>query len=815
MAGPGQVLVSQRIANTTGQHFEFKSVGLLQVRGIRDPLPAFELIGKSRVSPQRPQAGFANLLVGRDQELGHLDALLADGKAGHGRVLRLDGQPGVGKSRLVAEWIERARDADLGFQAVLGICDSTVRNVAYRPWQQVFHALLGLSEDAKPTQQLQQVEAAIASSHPDWSIRLPLLGDLMGLPFPDNATTRSLDSEARQDAVFAFALEVLQAVAAARPLLIVIEDAQWVDEPSQGLCLALGRIIGDLPIVLAIVHRSPSADARPVLPELDHLSAYETFTLPELGRHEVSEIARNRLEGKVEPLLIDIILAQTDGNPFFVEELLEALRETGRLSWGEDGGWNLSEEALRALYHAGCLLGGKSSWSLAPDASAVAGVLGLSDNIHDLVQSRLDRLDDAHQLTMKVASVIGRDFELNLLAAVHPAGADPRALEEQMEAITARDLVRLSQATPVRTYSFKHHITQEVMYEILPGNQQRTLHGAVGEALEGWQPEAVERLAYHFSRSTRVDRAVFYLDRAGYKAQRAYANQIALRYYDQALTFENRWEWHEHKAEVLHILGQPQEEREALETLQMAPGAPAYSVNYHWGRYYEATADFLQAQGCLETALAASREKEDRLGQVRCLSGLGGIATRQGDFSGAQIWYDRARDLLARDGARAADKATALVRVLNGLGIAHAQQEHFTEASACWEEALHISRDSGNAMEEAQALNNLGLLAAAQREFSKALTYHAQALAIRRAIGYRVGQGSSLYNLAVAYTDSGDYGQAQAALAQAIDIHHATGDLWNEAKAQNLSGVLLLLLGQWERAKDAFTTRGLAGRRDR
>jgi adenylate cyclase len=801
-AGPGQVLVSQRIANAAGQHYEFRPIGLLQVKGIREPLPAFNLIGRALVSPQRPRARFGNLLVGRDEEMERLHALLASASAGRGWVVRVEGQAGVGKSRLVAEWLERARDEDLDFQVAVGACDSAARNLAYRPWQQVFHILLGLSQGAAPAQQWQKVEAAIAGLNPGWPVRLPLLGDLMNVPVPDNATTSGLNPEARQEAILALAIDVLQAKAASQPLLIIIEDAHWLDEPSQGLCLALGRIITGLPIVLAVVHRSPTAETPHMLPELDRLPGYKGLTLSELGRPEVYKVIRNRLEGKAEPPVLDIVLAQTDGNPFFVEEFLEALREAGRLSRNEEGGWALSQETLDALYKAGCLLGERGSWSLAPDAPSVAGVLGLSDDIHDLVLSRLDRLDEAHKLTLKIASVIGRDFGLNLLAAIHPHGMDPQMLDAQMVEIAGRDLVHLAEETPSRTYSFKHHITQEVMYEILPDDQRRELHGAIGEALEQWQPEGVELLAYHYYRSRRVDRAVFYLDRSARKAQRAFANEIALRYYDQALVLESRWAWFAGKAEVLHVLGRREAEREALEALRAVAGAPAFDANYHWGRYFEAIADYPQAQAHLERALDLCQSTADVLGQVRCLVDLGGVATRQGMFGAAQTWYERALALLPRRGTRAIDETTALARVLNGLGIAHVQQEHFDQARTCWDRALQVGHDSGNLLEEAQALSNLGLLSAAQRDFAGALAYHQKALEIRRTIGHRAGEGSSLYNMAAAYISSGDYGQAETILSKALELHRATGDLWNKVKVQNLSGVLWLLLGEWERAVD-------------
>ena len=274
------------------------------------------------------------------------------------------------------------------------------------------------------------------------------------------------------------------------------------------------------------------------------------------------------MEGPVDDLALAFIQRQAQGNPFFTEELVDALREGGHLQpVGE--AWCLSPKLVEALRMANCLVRAGDAWRLAADAPLAALNLGVPGSIHGLVLSRVDRLPEAAKLTLKVASVIGRVFALDLLTAAHPAALDPATVSEQFGLFQARDFARLETPQPRATYIFKHNITQEVVYRTLLETQQRDLHVAVARALEAQQPGAVEQLAHHYQHSDLTepsvrDRAMHYLDAAARRARHDYANETALAYYDRALALETRCDWLQGKVESLHILGRREEETAAL-----------------------------------------------------------------------------------------------------------------------------------------------------------------------------------------------------------------------------------------------------------
>jgi adenylate cyclase len=806
-AGPGQILVSKRIADAAGR-YEFQALGKAMLKGCQSPLPVYAPLGKRLPSSPRLATAFTTPLIGRDDELAQAARIMESVEAGAGRILRLRGVAGVGKSRLAAEFVERATNH--GLRVTMGSCESTGQTIAYTPWRQISRALFGLM-DQPIGEQIAQVKVAVSDLNPDWLLRVPLLGDLLGLPIPDNEITAAFDPQLRQESLFALVVEIMEALARRQPLLLFIEDVHWMDEVSLGLTMALAQSLAHTPILLMVVHRPAADGTRPLLPDLNRLPSYRHIDLQELSSPEVTALMKERLNGAPSTLTLDLVQAVAQGNPFFVEELVTALRESEALQPEDDGGWVLSEPLFEKLRIANCLEQEGKSWRLTESAPLSVADLGIPDTVHGTVLARFDRLPEPHKLTMKVAGVIGRAFELDLLAGAHPMHPDRRVLSMQMDMLQTRDFIR-SDAPPEvthpsqqQTYVFKHNITQEVVYQTLLEDQQRALHRAVGGALEQAQPQAVERLAYHYSRSGMREKALFYLDRTARKAQAEYANETAINYYDQALAIETHWERYRGKVEALHILGRREDERTALTALDGIPETPSFDVAYLWGRYYEAIGDYSDARANIEWALSAC-SIQNLPHKTRCLVKLGLIARKRGHYDRAKESYTQALELL-QDADRAKSEtasASAHLAALNGLGTIHRQQGEYNEARRCYERSLALSRAEENRIEEAKALSNLGVTAFYQRDFDQAQTFHRQALEIRRAIGDRAGVGISLGNLALALRDAGDYDQAQSYLSEALTIQQAIGNRYDEANVWNDLGVIYLLAGDLSQARNCF-----------
>ncbi len=802
LAAPGQILVSGRVAASIADQVHLDSLGTIRVKGKSEPLPLFAVLGERQRLSEHMSTLFATALVGRELELEQMTSVSVSTLSGQGQILRLVGSAGVGKSHLAATVMAQAQAQS--FQVAVASCQSIEQTVAYASVRQIARQLLGIPEGVDVQAQIAHVTSVMSSMNPTWLVRLPLLADLLDLPIPDNTTTAAFDSQLRQQALIALAVEIVRTRARHRPLLILYEDIHWIDEASLRLLLALARVIADVPILLLLVHRPWTRDDNPLV-ELTSLANQTTLELNELSEVGVAALARQRLGGEVADLPLSLISVQAQGNPFFIEELIDALREGGDLVL-RNGLWMLSTSMVEALRRADCLTtNADGQLTLLPDTPLTSVNLGLPDSIHGLVLARLDRLPEPIKLTLKVASVVGRVFEFDLLASVHPLGVDEPTLLSQLEMLNRRDFARIERPQPRMAYIFKHNITQEVVYRTLLESQQQALHLAVAGHLEQLQPDAVDQLAFHYRHADLMQvearhKALYYLGQAADRAKRRYANETALGYYDRALALESRWDWLASKVDVLHILGRRDQEAITLETLGAVQDSPIFEVSFRWGEYFESISDYPRADEAITRALHAADASADLRGRVRALARLGMIAWRQGDYEQASLHYREALDDLAAQNGYESEEA----EVRYGLGLLYRQQGEYAAAGAQLALALSLHRSTGDRQEEARTLKALGGVDFLRRSYDDALDAYHQALTICRTIGDRSGESANLLSLAQAKRSLGDHAEAEALLHTALDIQQAINDRWHESLAWNELGVVYMLVGEYGLAENAL-----------
>ncbi len=466
------------------------------------------------------------------------------------------------------------------------------------------------------------MEQALQARDPKWLLRLPLLGDLLSLPIEDNPTTAAFDTRMRQEALVALVIDIVRRAASERPLLLVIEDSHWLDEASRSLILAVARVVASAPLLLLLVQRPLGPEQESLAADLADIPNQQRIWLAELDAGGTAQLVRQRLDGRieegdVEELVLAFVHSLAQGNPFFTEELVDALSE-GSLLIRDQGVWRLSGALIDALRRANCLERTGGGWELAPNAPLTTIDIGVPASIHGLVLSRLDRLPEENKLTLKVASVIGRVFELDLLALAHPSQPDMKALETQFTMLQKRDFARIEAQQPRLVYVFKHNITQEVVYQTLLESQRQDLHVAVAEAIEARSPDDVERLAHHYGQGDTTSppvraKTIYYIDAAGWRARKEHANETALAYFDRAIQLELRWNWLKGRAEVLHILGRRMQEEATLLALdELGSDEPQQQMEAAilWARFYAATGEHRHAAQALEKALSLAAAAE-------------------------------------------------------------------------------------------------------------------------------------------------------------------------------------------------------------
>ena len=765
----GQILISQTIADAVSRQYALHYVGAISLKGKQAPVQVSVVLDRRLPSTQRPATLFTNPLVGREAELTQMTQLLEAAQAIGGQILRLEGAAGAGKSHLAAEIVERA--LGWGMRTAIGICQSTTEGTAYAPWRQVLRALIGLSAElgdgeepaASYAGQIAAIERFVATANPDWLLRLPLLGDLLGLPIPDNATTAAFEPRLRQSALFDLVVEMIASWAQARPLLLLIDDAHWMDEASKALTLALGRALTSMPVLLILSQRPPLPD-NPLVPELDGLSFCQKLDLDELAPQGVATLIAHRLGGQPSLLALSLIQAETQGNPFFVEEVVDTLRESGNLYRREDGEWWLAEQMFNALKQADCLVREENHWKLAPNASLSAVDLGLPDSIQGVVLSRIDRLPEAPKLTLKVASVIGRIFAFDLLQQTHPGQPDEEALKEQVQLLEERDFARLEVLQRL-IYLFKHTVTRDAAYETLLFDQRRQLHRAVGEALEWLSPEATTRLAYHAFAGEDWPRALRYHILAGQQAQKLFANHEGIEHFRKALR----------SAEHLP----------AAETI-----AQRQQINASLGELLTSTGQYEPALEHLQEALALANALNDNDAKARACRWMARLHENRSEYGLALDWIEQGLNALGNR------ETAAKAELLAIAGLIHTRQGNYDHALEQCQQSLSIAETLHELASLAFAYNLRGIIQLTRGNSTPAMGDFQRSLELYDQVGDIHGQARAYNVIANVYFNRGQWPEADHYYRQARDIFNQTGDVYNQAFVDNNLGGISLNQGR-------------------
>ncbi|WP_423225750.1 tetratricopeptide repeat protein [Candidatus Amarolinea aalborgensis] len=749
-AKPGQILVTDAVQLTAGAGFAWEDLPAIRVKGKSLPIAIASLIGRRRKSALGVhETGYALPMVGRKSELALIESRLAAARAGQGQIITIMGEAGMGKSRLVAEVIRVA--GDRGFSSFAGECESYGTNSSYLVWQNIWRGLLSVDSDALEetagddthettgsatnvtTRQIERLETSLRQIDPTLVPRLPLLGLLLNLSIPDNDLTRTFDAKLRKTSLEALLVDCLRALAATTPLLIILEDAHWIDALSQDLLEALGQTLVDLPILLVMTFRPPTV-AQEQAPKLSRLPGITQITLGEFSPAEAAQLIalkigqRAQTEG-VAPIsadhlpaaLVERILERADGNPFYIEELLNYIQARG----------------------------------IALDDTQAIAQLDLPVSLHSLILSRIDQLSESQQITLKAASVIGRLFGSHLLRGVHPSLGEHDRVQRDLETLASLDLMALERTEPDTVYFFKHLVTQEVAYESLPYATRATLHGQLGQFVEETYYESLDSyldlLAFHYARSNNITKQREYFLKAGQAAQARYANSAAIDYYQRVLPMLSRTE----RMGVLLSLGQ----------------------------VFELVGNWREANELYTEALGLAADLQDSLTAAWCQVRLGENCRKQARFVEAWQWLTTAQ----RGFEALADKE-GLGQVLHYLGTLADQQGDYASAQAHYLQSLTLRREVGDQPRVASLLSNLAIVARRQGNLPEARRLHEESLTIRRSFGDRWAIGVSLNNLGNVLLDLGNYGEALPCFEEALALMRQVGDRWTIANFLNNLG---------------------------
>ena len=514
-AKPGEIFATERVAQRVTGLFDMTALSPLKVKGKSQPVPVFHITGVAS-KPFEFRLPQNVRLVGRVAERARLNETTRSLMDGQSNILFVEGDAGIGKSRLLEAWL-----SDVPADAVriyTGSGDSIERSTPYHAWKQIFNSLFQLDALTDDAARREVVLGQLQAMGLD--ARAPLLNVILPLDIPENDLTLEMTGKVRADNTHEVLVALLQKAASEKPLLIAIEDAQWLDSASLAFALAVSRQVE--PLLLSLVARpmpgDVPADYRALLEHPDTIRLQlDTLQLAEAIQLACDRLGVESLPGPV----VALIQGKAEGHPFFSEELAYALRDSGVLK----------------------IVDGQAQ--IAPGVDLTA--LNLPDTVEGVVTSRIDLLTPGQQQTIKVASVIGRVFGYRVLEQVHTVRTDIPKLMEYLDHMKSLDVTPLAEPPPNLSYMFKHIITQEAAYNLLLFTQRSQLHQAVAEWYERTFAEELvpfyPLLAHHWLSATETAqsdlatrKAVEYLEKAGTAALHSYANREVVGYFSKLLT---------------------------------------------------------------------------------------------------------------------------------------------------------------------------------------------------------------------------------------------------------------------------------------
>ena len=505
------IIVSDNVYKKVRNVFKLESLKTVKLKGKEKPLKIYRVQSvREKIVPfKRLRGGESEVFVGREHQLKALKLVLKRIEKGKGFVVTISGEAGLGKSRLTREFIDLWLKK--GYEFAMGSCQFYGKPISYHPWKEPIASFMELEKIVKDEEKKKTVEDFMKNVNPslcDWS---PIVGELLDLDIEETKLTSSIDAKLRKQRLFDIVLELLlfsKRTGKKRkkePLLLVLEDFHWADTASCDLLNYIARNMKDIPIFIIVV-------TRPVKEkwEFTNYHHHKEIVLTELEEKEVQYLISSLL-GIKEPsrVFVDFIKNETQGNPFYIEELIRSLIE---------------RTILKKVHR---------EWVFPENLQKFE----IPDTIQGVIMSRIDRLSSEVKRVLLTASVIGREFDYSTLEGVY--SEDKKKLKGYLLSLQNLDLLLHQKMEKEEQYIFKHILTQEVSYNSLSFKRKREIHIMVADFIEKKYRKAVEEvlglLTHHYYKGQNWEKAFYYSIEAGDKAKKAYANIEALNYYDKSL----------------------------------------------------------------------------------------------------------------------------------------------------------------------------------------------------------------------------------------------------------------------------------------
>ncbi len=747
---PGEVRVTGAVRRATGRLVYYRAVS----DGRQDGAEHWELIRfRETPGPARGIPGVRTRFIGRDAFLQAMNRLSHNLEQGIGGIVWIEGEAGIGKSRLMLEF----RNQVLEHNPIIwsGGCAAQRSKMAFS----LFSDLVSHVFSLRSAESSEEIRSKIQQSVDSWpadiqSIR-PYLELLAGINPSglEGQRIANLEPDQLRQQIFVAFRRLLKTLAREQPLVLLLDDLHWIDPMSSELLLFVATIVASDPVLLVCAQRREGGDSpndrvlrlQSLLPGqtarlfLDRLSVRDSETL-------IHELMPNV---SLPEELIHGVISRSEGNPYFIEEFVRMFVEQGYLR-RIDEGWEM-------------------------DPALTLTDIPVPTSLEALIRSRVDALPADLKQTIQCASIIGRRFRPDLLQEL----VDTPNVGLALERLASRVILRPTEDGD--RWEFTHHLIESVVYGSLLRSQRQDLHLRLGEALERrWAQnpaDHAEELAHHFNSAGAEDRALEYLLLAGEKAISRNANEEALTHLQRA-------------AEILSKHSEPDERAQ----WRIAVGLG--DVYRFIGKYVESTSVL---QSGLPLAQTGRLFRPQRAGLYRR---LGETAQKQGEYEKARQYYNMTQAMLGDPDEPHYQLEAA--RTLTGLAWVYFSQGRFDHAREACEASLAYAAKADGLAELASAENLLGGIHYHLGEWHTALHHTTRAMVLREQMGYSWGVAATLSNLGILSFSAGHWSKALSFFQRSLTLRQEMGDVEGMAITNNNLGMVYREQGDLLQAEAHF-----------
>lgn len=716
-ASPVAVQIAEPTYRLVAPLFDLESIEDLAVKGRDIPVRAYRVLGVKAVAGSlRGISGLKAPLIGRTEQLVSLQTTVTGLGGGTGQIVSLIGEVGLGKSRLIQEL--HALITLGGLQPVKWL-DGHTRSYEHATPFALFIDLLNNLFNFKPGQtdedRLNQIKDYLEGISAANGIDLaPFLGSMLGLRLDQESAERVkyLPPPQLRSRIFQSVRQLFELFLHQHPLILVVDDLHWADPTSLELLHSLLPLIDRSPLMILAAYRPQQQEHLWRFHETVQREYHHRSTLIELKPLDAGQ-SRQLIAGllEIEDLpekVRQLILDKAEGNPFFVEEIIRSLLDQG-LVFREDDHRRAKKDIQ---------------------------TITIPNTLNGVISARLDRLTEPTRRLLQAASVLGREFSTEILAAMLN---DTNSSLQELSELQLRDLVQEESRELSTAFFFKHALIQEAAYNSLLLSNRRELHLRAAEALIVYSPEQVGEIAQHLIEARQFSRALPYLVEAGQRAMRAYANAEADGYFQRVLDLQD-------SATDLGAV------RKAFEGL---------------GRVLTFDNKIMEAKQTYEDMLRLAESRQDIPMQISALNKLGALhALSMGEFHAGEVYLDIAEGLTRRYGEKSSLPEAALIRCQ--ICTARADFDHVVEYMS---EVVEVAGDLGQAEDVLLGLEHVSTSLALMTHFKEAQEKAEQALRLARELGNREHEATLLTStMPMILIRDGDFESARASLRQGLEI---------------------------------------------